>query len=124
MEHEIVMLASGAIWGTVALVATAAAATAGTAYSVVAGQDAKKQQEKAMQQQERAQAQQLEMAQSQRRRSETAMNAANRRTPDVGGIMERAGQQAAGGPSATMLTGPGGVDPTQLSLGRSTLLGG
>jgi hypothetical protein len=53
-----------------------------------------------------------------------AMNAANRRQPDVAGIMERAGQQAGGGPSSTMLTGPGGVDPTQLSLGRSTLLGG
>ena len=114
----------GSVIGTIAAVVAASAAVAGTAYSVVAGQDAKKQQEKAMQQQQRAQAQQLEMAQAQRRRSETAMNAASRRTPDVGGIMERAGQQAAGGPSATMLTGPGGVDPTQLSLGRSTLLGG
>jgi len=124
MEHEMIMLATGAIWGTVALAATAAAAVAGTTYSVVAGEDAKQQQKKAMESQERAQAQQLAQTQAQQRRSEMAMNAANRRQPDVGGIMERAGQQAGGGPSSTMLTGPGGVDPTQLSLGRSTLLGG
>lgn len=109
---------------TGAAVVGAAAAAAGAGYSIAAGEDAKKQQKKAMESQERAQAQQLAQAQAQQRRSEMAMNAANRRTPDVGGIMERAGQQAAGGPSATMLTGPGGVDPTQLSLGRSTLLGG
>ena len=109
---------------TGAAVVGAAAAAAGAGYSIVAGEQGKKQQQKALEQQERAQAQQLAQAQAQQRRSEMAMNAANRRTPDVGGIMERAGQQAAGGPSATMLTGPGGVDPTQLSLGRSTLLGG
>ena len=120
----IMMAFVGSVIGTIAAVVAASAAVAGTAYSVVAGEDAKKQQKKAMESQERAQAQQLAQTQAQQRRSEMAMNAANRRTPDVGGIMERAGQQAAGGPSATMLTGPGGVDPTQLSLGRSTLLGG
>jgi hypothetical protein len=109
---------------TGAAVVGAAAAAAGAGYSIVAGEQGKKQQARALEQQERAQAQQLAQTQAQQRRSEMAMNAANRRTPDVGGIMERAGQQAAGGPSATMLTGPGGVDPTQLSLGRSTLLGG
>ena len=108
----------------IAMSVAAAAAVAGTAYSVVAGEDAKKQQKKALESQERAQAQQLAQTQAQQRRSEMAMNAANRKQPDVAGIMERAGQQAGGGPSATMLTGPGGVDPTQLSLGRSTLLGG
>ena len=107
-----------------AAIASTAIAAAGTTYSIVAGEEGKRQQKKALESQERAQAQQLAQTQAQQRRSEMAMNAANRRTPDVGGIMERAGQQAAGGPSATMLTGPGGVDPTQLSLGRSTLLGG
>ena len=114
----------GSVIGTIAAVAAASAAVAGTAYSVVAGQDAKKKQEEAMRNQEKAQAQQLAQAQRQQRQSEMAMNAANRRQPDVSGIMERAGRQAGGGPSATMLTGPGGVDPSQLSLGRSTLLGG
>ena len=107
-----------------ATVVGAGAAAAGAGYSIAAGADASKQQKKAMEQQERAQQQQLAAAQRQQRQSEMAINAANRRQPDVGGIMERAGQQAGGGPSATMLTGPGGVDPTQLSLGRSTLLGG
>ena len=121
--------ALGATAGTSAVIAGAAtvgaaAAAAGAGYSIAAGADASKQQKKAMQQQEQAQAQQLAAAQRQQRQSEMAINAANRRQPDVGGIMERAGQQAGGGPSSTMLTGPGGVDPTQLSLGRSTLLGG
>jgi uncharacterized protein HemX len=114
--------ATAAATGAAVVGATAAAAGAG--YSIVAGQQGKKQQERAMQQQERAQAAQLAQTQAQQRRSEMAMNAANRKQPDVSSIMERAGQQAGGGPSSTMLTGPGGVDPTQLSLGRSTLLGG
>lgn len=117
-----ILIATGAI--TAALVVSAAAAVAGTAYSVVAGEDAKKKQADALRKQEAAQKQQLEAAQSQQRRSEMAQNAASRRTPDMAGIMERAGQAAQGGASSTMLTGPGGVDPTQLSLGRNTLLGG
>ncbi len=28
------------------------------------------------------------------------------------------------GPNSTLLTGPGGVDPTSLSIGKNTLLGG
>jgi len=31
---------------------------------------------------------------------------------------------AAGGQSGTMLTGPQGIDPQQLALGKNTLLGG
>ncbi len=59
----------------------------------------------------------------QQRRSEQRMAGAAQREPDVQGIMAAA-QQAAGGPTSTMLTGPMGVNPQELSLGRSTLLGG
>ena len=52
------------------------------------------------------------------------MNAANRRMPDMSSIMANAAKGAAGGPSGTMLTGPGGVDPNALALGKNTLLGG
>lgn len=126
MEHELTMLATGATSAIIAgsMIASAAAGIAGTAYSVVAGQDAKKKQGEAMRNQEAAQKTAAEQAQSQQRRSEMTQNAAMRRTPDTASIMERAGQAAGGGPSSTMLTGPGGVDPNALSLGRNTLLGG
>ena len=39
-------------------------------------------------------------------------------------IMQSASQAAKGGPASTMLTGPGGVDPNSLSLGKTSLLGG
>lgn len=107
-----------------ALVASAAAAAAGTGYAVYAGEQGKKAQEKAMQQQQQAQQQAASQAQSQARRSQQAMAAANRRQPDVAGIMAAAGEGGMGTPTGTMLTGPTGVNPMDLNLGRSTLLGG
>lgn len=46
------------------------------------------------------------------------------KAPDVGAMLSGNKQAAMGGGSSTMLTGPGGVDPTTLNLGRNTLLGG
>jgi hypothetical protein len=37
--------------------------------------------------------------------------------------MQAAQQTGTGGPASTMLTGPAGIDPAQLQLGRNTLLG-
>ena len=56
--------------------------------------------------------------------ADRANNAANARSPDTAAMM--ASNLAAGkqGASGTMLTGPGGVDPSQLTLGKSSLLGG
>lgn len=121
MEHEMIMLATGA---TAAIIASTVVAAAGIGVSYAQGKEAKEQQEKALRQQQEAQKKAAEQAQAQQRRSEMAMNAANRRQPDVPAIMERAGQQAGGGPSSTMLTGPGGVDMGANALGRNTLLGG
>lgn len=55
--------------------------------------------------------------------SEEATNRANARAPDVSGIVSAAQQAAQGGAGSTMLTGPQGVDPNSLSLGKNTLLG-
>jgi fatty acid desaturase len=85
----------------------------------MAGQQA---QQDAMRQQKKAQTQATAAAASQQRQSEMAINAANRRSPDVSSIM--AGASKAAGVSGTMLTGPAGVDPNSLALGRSSLLGG
>jgi type II secretory pathway pseudopilin PulG len=106
-----------------ALVASAASAAVGTGVSIANAQSGKKAQDKAMQQQKQAQDQAVEQAQSQARRSEYAANAANRKTPDLNAIMQSASQAARGGPSGTMLTGPGGVDPNSLALGKNSLLG-
>jgi len=107
------------------LAGTAAAATAaGVGYSIASGEDAKKKQAQALSKQESAQTQAVNAAEGQRKKSEMAINQANRQTPNVQGIMESASASAAGGPSGTMLTGPTGVNPNALSLGKSTLLGG
>ena len=108
---------------TAAVVTAAAAAVAGTAYSVVANEQGKKAQQNAMNQQQQAQNQAIAQAQMQASKSQEAINAANRKAPDVSGILSSAARQASGGPSGTILTGPGGVNPAQLPLGRSTLLG-
>jgi len=113
---------TGAVIG--ATIAMAATGLAGLGYSIASGEDAKRKQANALSKQEAAQQQAVNAAQGQRKRSEMAINQANREQPNVAGIMESASASAAGGPSGTMLTGPTGVNPNALSLGKSTLLGG
>lgn len=63
---------------------------------------------------------------SSERQADLAYNATQRgqaRAPDVGAMLAGNQQAAKGGGSSTMLTGPGGVDPSSLNLGRNTLLG-
>lgn len=72
----------------------------GVAYR--AEQDAKKQ-EKAMEQQ---------------------LNASMQKRPNARAAMDGAMQTARAGQSGTMLTGPQGVSPSNLTLGKTTLLGG
>lgn len=104
--------------------AAAGTAAAGTAYGIVAGEKGAKMQRQAMGEQKKAQDAAAAQARSQQRRSQQAMAAANRAEPDVAGIMGRAAAEGAGGPASTMLTGPMGVNPQDLQLGRSSLLGG
>ena len=112
--------ATAATVGAAAVGAGAAAAGVGiSAAAAIQGQAA---QQDAMRQQKKAQDQATRAAASQQRQSEMTINAANRRSPDVSSIM--AGASKASGVSGTMLTGPAGVDPNSLALGRSSLLGG
>lgn len=55
--------------------------------------------------------------------ADQAFNQANQKRPDTAAILAAAQQAGKGGASGTMLTGPQGVDPSQLTLGKSTLLG-
>lgn len=52
-----------------------------------------------------------------------ANNRANAQSPDVGAMLSANQQAAKSGGGSTMLTGPAGVDPSTLALGKSTLLG-
>lgn len=54
---------------------------------------------------------------------EQEINRANAKSPNTAAIDSGNQQAAAGGPSSTMLTGPGGVDPSTLNLSKNTLLG-
>lgn len=112
---------SGAVTATTVL---AAAAVAGTAYSIYAGEEGRKQQGEAMSQQRQAQAEAKTVAEKQQQTAEQNVNRANAKSPDAGAILSAATQAAKGGPAGTMLTGPMGVNAADLSLGKSTLLGG
>jgi uncharacterized protein HemX len=97
-------------------VTSAIAAVAALAYSVDSG-------EKARSDAHQARDQALANQQKQEAQADQAMNAANPQRPDTKGLLSQLQQAAKGGPSGTMLTGPQGVDPNTLDLGKSTLLG-
>jgi len=104
---------------TLAMIGMAAAAAAGTGATISSSISAKNQQEKALQQQKKAQSAAAGTAASEQRMSQQAQAAANRKAPDIASLMASAGTPG----SNTMLTGPSGVNPNTLSLGKSTLLG-
>lgn len=102
---------------SLAIVAATAVAVAGsptyTAYTS----------NKASKRQQGAQREAVAQAEKQAAQAEREFNRANAKKPNVGAIV--AGNQQAGlaGQAGTMLTGPTGIDPTKLELGRNTLLG-
>lgn len=102
--------------GVTAMGVMAAAAVAGTVVSIYNGQEQKAAAEKASKQAE-ANAKKQESA------AEQATNRANRKSPDTGAILDAATQAGKSGASGTMLTGPQGVAPDLLNLGRNTPLG-
>lgn len=113
------MLFSGLTALETALVASSLAGAAASAGTGIASAVSQKN---ALQQQKKAQQEATARAASAQRESEIRQNMASRKEPDVATIMANAAK--AGGPSGTMLTGPGGVNPSSLSLGKSSLLGG
>jgi hypothetical protein len=117
-----------------ALPIAAASAAVATGYSIYQGERAADQAERAQREQaaiqnkslamqKEAQAEARVAAQEQKKASEEQINAATRKSPDVSGIMAAAESVQQGGVGSTMLTGPTGVDPNDLKLGKSTLLG-
>jgi len=99
-----------------ALIGLAVASAAGAGASIIQGQKQAGAQKAANQQAKEASAKQADAA-------DQANNRANAKTPDIAAMLSANQGAAKGGASGTMLTGPQGLDPTQLQLGRSTLLG-
>lgn len=104
------------ILGTILTAIGTAASAAGTFQQSKEMKQANKTQQAAIEQAKQASAAQLKQA-------EDAGNKANARRPNIDALYSANEQAAKGGPSGTMLTGPGGVDPSTLTLGRNTLLG-
>lgn len=65
-----------------------------------------------------------EAAKSQQIAADEAQNKANAKTPDVSALMAANLAASRNGQAGTMLTGPGGIDPNALKLGRTSALGG
>ncbi|MDR3005209.1 MAG: hypothetical protein LBV14_13360 [Acidovorax sp.] len=101
---------------TAAAWAAAGVAAVGTAVSYQNGKEQASQQASAQRQ---AQAN----ADKQAAQADQDFNRANQKKPDTVGMLSAAQQAGKGGASGTMLTGPSGVDPNSLTLGKSTLLG-
>jgi hypothetical protein len=70
-----------------------------------------------------AQAQALKSSQDQAALADQANNRANGKKPNVAGLLSENAMAAKGGIGGTMLTGPTGISPNDLTLGRTTLLG-
>ena len=66
---------------------------------------------------------QLDAANKMYQQQTEQINRANQKTPDSGAMMSANAQRGKSGQSGTMLTGPTGLDLSQLKLGKSTLLG-
>lgn len=100
----------------------ATAAVVATTYSVYAGEKASDKQDEALKQQKIAQTEAKEAAVQQQSTSEQNINKARQKSPDIAGIQQAA--ESGSRDASTMLTGPMGVKKEDLSLGKSTLLGG
>lgn len=97
-------------------VTAAIAAVASVGYSIYSGERAASAQGDA---QRKAQQNADKMASD----ADQANNRANQKKPDTAAILGAAQQAGKTGASGTMLTGPQGVDPNMLNLGKNTLLG-
>lgn len=97
-------------------IALAVGAAASTVASVYTGQQQASAQKAATQQAKQA-------SDDTAARADQEVNRANAKTPDSNALQAANEQSAKSGQSGTMLTGPTGVDPSLLALGKNTLLG-
>lgn len=100
-----------------ALLAVAAASAAGTVASVYTGNKAERAQRDATNQA-------TANAKATASAAEQANNKANQKKPDSDALLSANLTAGQAGQAGTMLTGSAGIDPSTLTLGKTTLLGG
>lgn len=100
------------------------ASLASTGASIGLGVAGNQQQQRAMGQQKKAQAEQVAEAGAAQRASQQREAMANRKSPDIGSILQNAASAASNSSSSTMLTGPTGANVGAGMLGSNSLLGG
>ena len=108
---------SGAISATTLIAATAVTAAATVGASIYSGSKQKKQARAAADQAQRN-------ADTQAKAAEEATNKEEQKQANAAARLDEAALAGKSGVSGTMLTGQQGVDPSQLMLGKNTLLGG
>lgn len=108
--------------GTAIALGSLAVGAGGLGYGIYSGEKQQGAQDAALKKQNTAEQTATAAALSTERNSEIAQGAANQKTPDIVSILRRAAAGGAGA-SSTMLTGPSGVNPSALTLGKTTLLG-
>lgn len=91
---------------------------------IAQGQRQEKQQKGALAAQEKAQKDAQSLAAAQLRQNAEALRKAQGNKPDVGALLAGAQEGGKKGLGATLLTGPSGVDPNNLKLGKPSMLGG
>lgn len=107
-----------AAFSTIALGSLAAL---GIGAGLYGGRQQRKAAKEASALQEKAQTDAVQRAASQQRKSDLANARANAKGPDISTLLTA---EKASTPQSTLLTGPTGVDPSRLRLGKQTLLGG
>lgn len=119
MGIEVAALVAGSI--------AAASLASSAGYQIKSGMDASSARDEALKTQNLRQDQAKKDAEAQTARSEQMQSDVlmkSKRQQGTREAMDYAGADAQGGAAGTMLTGPSGVDPSALTLGRSSLLGG
>jgi uncharacterized protein HemX len=76
------------------------------------------------QQAKKAQEQTIDQAKKTATAADEANNKANQKRANSSALLSSNQMAAKAGQAGTMLTGPSGVDPSALQLGKTTLLGG
>lgn len=111
-------------WLAIGAIAAGLAGAGGSAYSAQVGRAASNEAA------DKAQSSALEQIGQQEKAiaattkaSDEAMRRANQQSANANSVLAAAQQAAKGGVGGTMLTGPSGVNASNLSLGKSTLLG-
>lgn len=103
------------------MVEVAALILAGAAVGtgVAQGEQARRAQKKSLRQQEETQRQSLAAAVNDKQLSDMQERRASQQAPDVNSLLASASTPK----QSSLLTGPGGVDPSKLILGKTKLLG-